>query len=79
MIAAAGTPGLVTADEVKPGAVLVDVGITRTDRGLVGDIDPSAAQVASWIAPVPGGVGPMTRDAAHQRRRGRRGCRPDGT
>ena len=61
VIAAAGTPGLVTADEVKPGAVLVDVGITRTDRGLVGDIDPSAAQVASWIAPVPGGVGPMTR------------------
>ena len=61
VIAAAGTPGFITADDVKPGAVLVDVGITRTDEGLVGDVHPSAAEVASWIAPIPGGVGPMTR------------------
>ena len=61
VIAAAGRPGLVTADMVKPGAVCVDVGITRTERGLVGDLDPSVHEVASWVAPVPGGVGPMTR------------------
>jgi methylenetetrahydrofolate dehydrogenase (NADP+)/methenyltetrahydrofolate cyclohydrolase len=61
VVAAAGTPGFITADDIKPGAVLVDVGITRTDAGLVGDIHPSAADVASWIAPIPGGVGPMTR------------------
>jgi methylenetetrahydrofolate dehydrogenase (NADP+)/methenyltetrahydrofolate cyclohydrolase len=61
IIAAAGRPGLITAEMVKPGAVCVDVGITRTEAGLVGDIDPSVREVASWIAPVPGGVGPMTR------------------
>jgi methylenetetrahydrofolate dehydrogenase (NADP+) / methenyltetrahydrofolate cyclohydrolase len=61
VVAAAGTPGFITADDVKPGAVLVDVGITRTDEGLVGDVHASAAEVASWIAPIPGGVGPMTR------------------
>ena len=61
IVAAAGRPRLVTADMVKPGAVCVDVGITRTEAGLVGDIDASAHEVASWVAPVPGGVGPMTR------------------
>jgi methylenetetrahydrofolate dehydrogenase (NADP+)/methenyltetrahydrofolate cyclohydrolase len=61
VVAAAGRPGLVTADMVKPGAVCVDVGITRTEHGLVGDIDSSVREVASWVAPVPGGVGPMTR------------------
>ena len=61
VIAAAGRPGLVTADLIKPGAVCVDVGITRTEAGLVGDIDPGVREVASWVAPVPGGVGPMTR------------------
>jgi methylenetetrahydrofolate dehydrogenase (NADP+)/methenyltetrahydrofolate cyclohydrolase len=61
VIVAAGRPGLLTADMVKPGAVVVDVGITRTEAGLVGDVDPSVAEVASWLAPVPGGVGPMTR------------------
>ncbi|CAA9315855.1 MAG: Methenyltetrahydrofolate cyclohydrolase / Methylenetetrahydrofolate dehydrogenase (NADP+) [uncultured Friedmanniella sp.] len=61
VVAAAGRPGLVTADMLKPGAVCVDVGITRTERGLVGDLDPSVHEVASWVAPVPGGVGPMTR------------------
>ena len=61
VIAAAGRPGLVTGDMVKPGAVCVDVGITRTEAGLVGDLDASVREVASWVAPVPGGVGPMTR------------------
>jgi methylenetetrahydrofolate dehydrogenase (NADP+)/methenyltetrahydrofolate cyclohydrolase len=61
VVAAAGRPGLVTADMVKPGAVCVDVGITRTEHGLVGDVDASVREVASWVAPVPGGVGPMTR------------------
>ncbi len=61
VIAAAGRPGLLTADMVKPGAVVVDVGITRTDAGLAGDVDPSVREVADWLAPVPGGVGPMTR------------------
>ena len=61
VVAAAGRPGLVTADMVKPGAVCVDVGITRTEHGLVGDVDASVHEVASWVAPVPGGVGPMTR------------------
>ncbi|MCW2810657.1 MAG: folD [Friedmanniella sp.] len=61
VIAAAGRPGLVTADMVKPGAVVVDVGITRTEQGLVGDVHPGVHEVASWVAPMPGGVGPMTR------------------
>jgi methylenetetrahydrofolate dehydrogenase (NADP+) / methenyltetrahydrofolate cyclohydrolase len=61
VIAAAGRPGLITADMVKPGAVCVDVGITRTAEGLVGDLDRSVHEVAGWVAPMPGGVGPMTR------------------
>jgi methylenetetrahydrofolate dehydrogenase (NADP+) / methenyltetrahydrofolate cyclohydrolase len=61
VVAAAGRPGLVTADMIKPGAVCVDVGITRTDAGLVGDLDPSVREVAGWVAPMPGGIGPMTR------------------
>ena len=61
VIVAAGVPGLLTADMVKPGAAVLDVGITRTEAGLVGDIAPDAAEVAGWIAPMPGGVGPMTR------------------
>lgn len=61
VIAAAGVPHVITPDIVKPGAALVDVGITRTDAGLVGDIDPACAEVAGWIAPMPGGTGPMTR------------------
>lgn len=61
LIAAVGKPGLVTGDMVKPGAVVVDVGINRTENGLVGDVDfDSVAKVAGWITPVPGGVGPMT-------------------
>ncbi len=61
VVVAAGRPALLTADMVKPGAAVVDVGITRTDAGLVGDVDPAVAQVAGFLAPVPGGVGPMTR------------------
>jgi methylenetetrahydrofolate dehydrogenase (NADP+)/methenyltetrahydrofolate cyclohydrolase len=61
VVAAAGSPGLVTADVLKPGAVVLDVGITRTEEGLVGDVHGSAWEVASLIAPIPGGVGPMTR------------------
>jgi methylenetetrahydrofolate dehydrogenase (NADP+)/methenyltetrahydrofolate cyclohydrolase len=61
VVAAAGRPGLLTADMIKPGAVCVDVGITRTQAGLVGDLDPSVREVAGWVAPMPGGIGPMTR------------------
>jgi methylenetetrahydrofolate dehydrogenase (NADP+) / methenyltetrahydrofolate cyclohydrolase len=60
VVAAAGTPGLITADMVKPGAAVVDVGITRTEAGLVGDVHPSVAEVAGFLAPIPGGAGPMT-------------------
>ena len=61
VVAAAGKPGLVTADMIKPGAICIDVGITRTETGLVGDLDPGVHEVASWVAPMPGGIGPMTR------------------
>jgi methylenetetrahydrofolate dehydrogenase (NADP+)/methenyltetrahydrofolate cyclohydrolase len=61
VIAAAGVPGLIKADDLKPGAAVLDVGITRTDAGLVGDVEPAAGSVAGFLAPVPGGVGPMTR------------------
>lgn len=62
LITAAGHPGLVNSSGVKPGAIVVDVGINRLPNGkLVGDIDfESVSQIASWISPVPGGVGPMT-------------------
>ena len=61
VIAAVGRANFVTADMVKPGAVVVDVGINRTDDGLVGDVDFTAvSEIASWITPVPGGVGPLT-------------------
>jgi methylenetetrahydrofolate dehydrogenase (NADP+) / methenyltetrahydrofolate cyclohydrolase len=61
VVVAAGRAGLLTADMVKPGAAVLDVGITRTDAGLAGDVAPDVASVAGWIAPMPGGVGPMTR------------------
>lgn len=61
IVAAAGRPGLVTARDVKPGAAVLDVGITRTDDGLVGDVAPEVREVAGFLAPMPGGVGPMTR------------------
>ena len=61
LIAAVGVPEIITADMVKPGATVIDVGINRTDNGLVGDVDfESVVEVAGAITPVPGGVGPMT-------------------
>ena len=67
IVAAAGVPGIITADLVKPGAVVVDVGVSRAtdpDTGksrVVGDVDPGVREVAGWVSPNPGGVGPMTR------------------
>jgi methylenetetrahydrofolate dehydrogenase (NADP+)/methenyltetrahydrofolate cyclohydrolase len=61
LIAAAGRAGLISPDMVKPGATVVDVGITRTPEGLVGDVDKGVVEVAGLLTPVPGGVGPMTR------------------
>jgi methylenetetrahydrofolate dehydrogenase (NADP+)/methenyltetrahydrofolate cyclohydrolase len=61
LVAAAGSPGLIDADAIKPGAVVIDVGTNRTEDGLRGDVDFEAAlEVAEAITPVPGGVGPMT-------------------
>jgi methylenetetrahydrofolate dehydrogenase (NADP+) / methenyltetrahydrofolate cyclohydrolase len=60
LVAAVGVPSLVTADMVKAGSAVVDVGMNRTEAGLVGDVDAGAAQVAAFMTPVPGGVGPMT-------------------
>lgn len=61
IVAAAGVPHLITSSMVRPGAAVLDVGITRTDSGLVGDVDPAVREVAGWFAPMPGGTGPMTR------------------
>jgi len=60
LVAAVGSPEVVTADMVKQGAAVVDVGINRTENGIVGDVAPAAAEVAAFLTPVPGGVGPMT-------------------
>lgn len=60
LVAAAGVPQLITADMVKPGATVIDVGVHRTADGLVGDVQAEVAEVAGAITPVPGGVGPMT-------------------
>ncbi|AZZ55961.1 bifunctional methylenetetrahydrofolate dehydrogenase/methenyltetrahydrofolate cyclohydrolase [Rathayibacter iranicus] len=67
VVAAVGVPGLIAADWVKPGAAVLDVGITRVENPetgrakLTGDVAPEVAEVAGWLSPVPGGVGPMTR------------------
>jgi methylenetetrahydrofolate dehydrogenase (NADP+)/methenyltetrahydrofolate cyclohydrolase len=61
VVAAIGQAHFLKAEMIKPGAAVLDVGISRTDAGLLGDIDPGVRDVASWIAPMPGGVGPMTR------------------
>ena len=61
VIAAIGQPHFLKAEMIKAGATVLDVGISRTDVGLVGDVDPSVFDVASFVAPMPGGVGPMTR------------------
>ena len=60
LVVAAGRPEIVTADMVKSGSAVVDVGINRTENGIIGDVDPDAATHAAFITPVPGGVGPMT-------------------
>ena len=61
IVAAIGSAHFLTREMVKPGAIVLDVGITRTNAGLLGDVHPDVAKVASAIAPMPGGVGPMTR------------------
>jgi len=66
VVAAVGVPGLITADMVRPGAAVVDVGITRVvgadGKGrYTGDVDPGVREVAGALVPVPGGIGPMTR------------------
>lgn len=60
LVVAVGAAGIVSADMVKPGAAVVDVGINRTEGGIVGDVDPGVADTAGLLTPVPGGVGPMT-------------------
>jgi methylenetetrahydrofolate dehydrogenase (NADP+) / methenyltetrahydrofolate cyclohydrolase len=61
LVAAAGRPGTITADMVKPGAAVIDVAVNRTEEGLVGDVSfDEVSEVAGWITPVPGGVGPLT-------------------
>ncbi|WP_075013516.1 bifunctional methylenetetrahydrofolate dehydrogenase/methenyltetrahydrofolate cyclohydrolase [Geodermatophilus obscurus] len=61
VVAAAGVPGLVTADVVKPGAAVLDVGVSRVDGKIAGDVAKDVVEVAGHVAPNPGGVGPMTR------------------
>jgi methylenetetrahydrofolate dehydrogenase (NADP+)/methenyltetrahydrofolate cyclohydrolase len=61
VVAAIGKAHFLTAEMIKPGAAVLDVGISRTDSGLVGDVHPDVMEVASHVAPMPGGVGPMTR------------------
>jgi methylenetetrahydrofolate dehydrogenase (NADP+) / methenyltetrahydrofolate cyclohydrolase len=60
LVAAVGLPEVITADMVKQGATVIDVGITRTENGLLGDVEQDVAEVAAYLTPVPGGVGPMT-------------------
>jgi methylenetetrahydrofolate dehydrogenase (NADP+)/methenyltetrahydrofolate cyclohydrolase len=60
LVAAVGVPAMVSPDMVRTGSVVIDVGINRTEAGIVGDVDPGALDVASYMTPVPGGVGPMT-------------------
>ena len=61
VIAAAGSPSLVTADMVKPGAAVLDAGVSRVDGKIAGDVAPDVTEVAGHLSPNPGGVGPMTR------------------
>ncbi|MBB1514073.1 bifunctional methylenetetrahydrofolate dehydrogenase/methenyltetrahydrofolate cyclohydrolase [Tessaracoccus sp. MC1679] len=61
VVAAAGVPGMITADMIREGAVLVDVGVSRVDGKTVGDLAPDVWEKAAWVTPNPGGVGPMTR------------------
>jgi methylenetetrahydrofolate dehydrogenase (NADP+)/methenyltetrahydrofolate cyclohydrolase len=61
VVAAAGVPGIISGDMVKPGAAVLDVGVSRVDGKIAGDVDQSVYDVAGWVSPNPGGVGPMTR------------------
>ena len=61
VIAAAGVPGIISVDMVKPGAAVLDVGVSRVDGKVAGDVAPDVAEIAGWVSPNPGGVGPMTR------------------
>ncbi|MEU5885093.1 bifunctional methylenetetrahydrofolate dehydrogenase/methenyltetrahydrofolate cyclohydrolase [Spirillospora sp. NPDC047279] len=61
VVAAAGVPGLITGEMIKPGAAVLDVGVSRVDGKLAGDVAASVRETAGWVAPNPGGVGPMTR------------------
>lgn len=61
VVAAAGVPGIVTGEMVKPGAAVLDVGVSRVDGKLAGDVAPEVWETAGWVSPNPGGVGPMTR------------------
>ena len=61
VVAAAGVPGIISADIVKPGAAVLDVGVSRVDGKVAGDVADDVAEVAAWVSPNPGGVGPMTR------------------
>jgi methylenetetrahydrofolate dehydrogenase (NADP+)/methenyltetrahydrofolate cyclohydrolase len=61
VVAAAGVPGIITGAMVKPGAAVLDVGVSRVDGKIAGDVDASVYDVAAWVSPNPGGVGPMTR------------------
>lgn len=61
VISAVGVPNFLTPEMISPGAIVVDVGLTRTANGLVGDVAAGVSEIASWITPVPGGVGPVTR------------------
>ena len=61
IVAAVGQVHFLKAEMIKSGAIVIDVGISRTDKGLLGDVDPSVMDVASWVSQMPGGVGPMTR------------------
>jgi methylenetetrahydrofolate dehydrogenase (NADP+)/methenyltetrahydrofolate cyclohydrolase len=61
VVAAAGVPGIITGDMVKPGAAVLDVGVSRVDGKIAGDVDESVWETAGWVSPNPGGVGPMTR------------------
>ena len=61
VVGAAGQARMITADMVKPGAAVIDVGVSRTEAGIVGDVDYGpVSEVAGWITPMPGGTGPMT-------------------
>jgi methylenetetrahydrofolate dehydrogenase (NADP+) / methenyltetrahydrofolate cyclohydrolase len=61
LVAAAGSPNLITPDMIKPGAAVLDVGVSRVDGKVAGDVHPEVAEAAGWVSPNPGGVGPMTR------------------